>query len=89
MRLRDKVALIIGAGSGIGRAIAVRFAGEGAQVAVADVAEEAGLATVELVRVAGGEGAFFPVDVTQREQIQMTKASRTRRSRLSYEHKGS
>jgi len=69
MRLKDKVALIIGGGSGIGRAIAVRFAVEGAQTAVADLAPEAGQETVNLIGADGGTASFFPVDVTQRDQI--------------------
>ncbi|MFN8475341.1 MAG: SDR family oxidoreductase [Anaerolineae bacterium] len=66
-RLSGKVTLVIGAGSGIGRAIALRFAAEGARVAVADLVPEAGQETVRLI--ADGEAVFFPVDVTQREQV--------------------
>lgn len=69
MRLKDKVALIIGGGSGIGRAIAVRFAVEGAQAAVADLVPEAGQETVSLIAAEGGRASFFPVDVTKRDQI--------------------
>ncbi|MCL4295437.1 MAG: SDR family oxidoreductase [Anaerolineae bacterium] len=69
MRLRDKIALVIGGGSGIGRAIAVRFAAEGAQVAVADLVPQAGQETVRLVAAGGGTASFFAVDVTRREQI--------------------
>lgn len=69
MRLRDKIALVIGGGSGIGRAIAVRFAAEGAQVAVADLVPQAGQETVSLVAAGGGTASFFAVDVTRREQI--------------------
>lgn len=69
MRLKDKVALIIGGGSGIGRAIAVRFAAEGAQTAVADLALEAGQETADLIGADGGTASFFQVDVTQRDQI--------------------
>jgi NAD(P)-dependent dehydrogenase (short-subunit alcohol dehydrogenase family) len=70
MRLASKIALIIGAGSGIGQAIALRFAAEGAQVAVADLVHEAGQDTVNLVTAKGGTASFFRVDVTRREQIQ-------------------
>lgn len=69
MRLKDKVALIIGGGSGIGRAIAVRFAVEGAQATVADLVPEAGQETVGLIEAVGGTASFFPVDVTQRDQL--------------------
>lgn len=69
MRLKEKVGLIIGGGSGIGQAIARRFAQEGAQVAVADLVAEAGQETVSLIAAGGGKASFFPLDVTQREQI--------------------
>ena len=69
MRLADKVTLIIGAGSGIGRAIALRFAAEASQVAVADLVQEAGQETVSLIAAQGGIASFFEVDVTRREQI--------------------
>jgi len=54
-RLRGKVAIITGASSGFGRATAIRFAQEGAHVVVADVDEEGGRETVELVGDAGAE----------------------------------
>jgi NAD(P)-dependent dehydrogenase (short-subunit alcohol dehydrogenase family) len=70
VRLQGKVALIIGAGGGIGRAIALRFATEGSRVVVADVAREAGAKTVEMIDEAGGDASFFPVDITLREELQ-------------------
>ena len=55
MKLKDKVALITGAGSGIGRATAVLFAREGAGVAVVDLKEDAAKATVEQIEQGGGQ----------------------------------
>ena len=55
MRLKDKVALITGAGAGIGAAGAKAFAREGAKVAVADLNDEAGKSCVQEIRDAGGE----------------------------------
>lgn len=68
-RLDGKVCVITGAGSGIGRASALRFASEGGRIAVADVVEEAGRETVEQIEASGGEAAFFSVDVTDEESV--------------------
>lgn len=66
-RLEDKVCLITGAGSGIGRASALQFAAEGASVAVADIDDAAAVETVRLIAEAGGSAADFHVDVTDPE----------------------
>ncbi|MDR5690099.1 MAG: SDR family NAD(P)-dependent oxidoreductase, partial [Armatimonadota bacterium] len=63
MRLRDKVALITGGGSGIGRESAKLFAREGARVVVVDINAEAGERTVADIRAAGGEATFCRADV--------------------------
>ena len=69
-RLEARTCLITGAGSGIGRATAVRFAREGAAVAVADVSRESADETVAMIAAdpdagaSGGSAAAFPVDVT-------------------------
>ena len=65
MRLQNKVALITGAGSGIGREAALRFAGEGAKVVVVDLNEPGGQETVERIREKGGEARFVRADVSK------------------------
>ncbi len=67
MRLADKVAIVTGAASGIGRAIARRFAEEGAKVMLADLRHdprEGGRPTRDLILEAGGEAAFVEADVS-------------------------
>jgi len=64
MKLKDKVAVITGAGSGIGRATALLFAEEGAKVVVADYSVEGGEETVKRVKEKGGEAIFVAVDVS-------------------------
>jgi NAD(P)-dependent dehydrogenase (short-subunit alcohol dehydrogenase family) len=68
-RLAGKVALITGAGGGMGRCAAELFAAEGARVVVADAVEAAGQETVELVRGAAGDAAAVTVDVSDAEQV--------------------
>jgi NAD(P)-dependent dehydrogenase (short-subunit alcohol dehydrogenase family) len=63
MLLKDKVALVTGAGSGIGRASAIRFAQEGAKVMVADLRAESAANTVTEINKAGGNAKSFAVDV--------------------------
>jgi NAD(P)-dependent dehydrogenase (short-subunit alcohol dehydrogenase family) len=66
MRLADRVAVITGAGSGLGRAGALAFARAGARVVVSDLDAERGAETVELVRAEGFEARFVRADVSQR-----------------------
>lgn len=65
MKLRGKVAIITGGGSGIGRVTAILFAKEGAKVVVADIDPERGQETVRMIREAGGESMFIRTDVTK------------------------
>ena len=65
MRLQGKVALITGAGNGIGRETALLFAAEGAQVVAADVNRAAGEAVVREIEAAGGQAIFVQADVSK------------------------
>lgn len=68
-RLKDKVALITGAGSGIGRAAAQLMSAQGAVVAVADRDQDAVQETAGLIDAEGGRALPLPVDVTDEESI--------------------
>jgi NAD(P)-dependent dehydrogenase (short-subunit alcohol dehydrogenase family) len=70
MRLADKVALITGAGSGIGREAALLFAREGARVVVAEVDDAAGRAAVEQIASSGGAARFVHADVSRAADAQ-------------------
>jgi len=69
-RLKDKVALITGSGSGIGRATAVLFASEGAKVAVNDINENDGRTTIEMISQNGGTSFFHRADVTKNDEVE-------------------
>ena len=69
MRLVDKVSIITGAGQGIGRATAVKFAKEGAKVAVCDINDKAAHATARDISHDGGAAIHFHVDVTNKQSI--------------------
>jgi len=68
-QFESKVALVTGGNSGIGRAIALAFANEGARVVVAARRVEEGEETVALIRNAGGEAHFIKTDVTEKNDI--------------------
>jgi NAD(P)-dependent dehydrogenase (short-subunit alcohol dehydrogenase family) len=70
MDFHRKVALITGAGNGIGRAAALGFASRGAKVVVVDRDQAAGEATVGILRQQGGEAHFVAADVTQSTEVQ-------------------
>lgn len=65
MRLKDKVALITGAGSGIGRESALLFAREGASIVVVDVDDAGGQETVRMVEAQGGQATYVHADVSK------------------------
>ncbi|MFB5662966.1 SDR family NAD(P)-dependent oxidoreductase [Alteribacillus sp. HJP-4] len=73
MRLKDKTALITGAGSGIGRCTALLFAEEGAGVVVNDIDAEGGQKTVEEITQAGGKAYFIQGDVTSSSSVEEMK----------------
>ena len=72
MRLKDHTAIVTGAASGIGRAIAIRFASEGAYVLLADLAEETrggGATTLDVIQTAGGNADFLSADVSDWDDV--------------------
>lgn len=68
-RFIDKVVLITGGGSGIGRATAIKFASEGASVVIGNRNEKLGQETVDLIQKAGGKASFYQTDVSKPESI--------------------
>lgn len=73
--INGKTAIVTGSGNGIGRAIAVRFAAEGAKITVAEIEEDAGQATVEMIQQAGGQAIFSHTDTTDSDAIKATIAA--------------
>ena len=70
MRLQNQIAIITGAGSGIGWGIARRFAAEGARVVIAELSPELGQQAAEQIHAAGGQALCIPTDVSQRTQVE-------------------
>ena len=67
MLMKDKVVLVTGGAAGIGKATALRFASEGAQVVICDVNETVGQATLAEL---GKDASFYKVNVAQRGEVQ-------------------
>ncbi len=78
MKLQNKVALITGAASGIGRATATVAASEGADVLVADVNDKGGEETVAMISKNGGKAAFYHMDVTNEHEVKESVAKMLR-----------
>jgi L-rhamnose 1-dehydrogenase len=69
MRFKDKVVIVTGSARGIGRAIALGFGKEGANVVIADIREDQGKETARMVTQAGGQGLFVFVDVSKKSDV--------------------
>ena len=69
-RFEEKVALVTGGSSGIGRATAVAFANEGARVVIDDINVEGGEETLRMIKNAGGEAIFFKADISKVAEVE-------------------
>jgi NAD(P)-dependent dehydrogenase (short-subunit alcohol dehydrogenase family) len=79
MRLKEKVAVVTGAGVGIGRAVALRFAREGARVVVAEIDSQNGQATADAIQRSEGTAIFARTDVSDENDVKAMVASAVNR----------
>lgn len=79
MKLKDKIAIVTGAGSGIGKAIAIDFAAEGAKVVIADINEDTAQATVDAIKGQGGEALAVKTDVGYSKDVEKMVAQAVER----------
>lgn len=83
MKLKNKMAIVTGGGSGIGRAICLHLMQEGARVLISDINLPAAQETVEMIRKAGGEADAIKTDVTKKDDAQVMAAEAgTRHGRI-------
>ena len=75
MKLKNKIAVVTGAGAGMGRSVAIRYAKEGAKVVIAEINEQQGGETLSLIRETGGEAIFIPVNVGDEKQVEQLVSS--------------
>ncbi len=84
-KMNEKIALVTGAGSGIGRSIAMAFGEQGAIVAVADISQKGADETVDLITGQGGKAVFMPCDVSKKEDVKALVENMVNRfGRLDY-----